>query len=73
MVLDDPEYKPGGGSIAYRPIVTAPPRQTSTGGGEIFDITVSAIQGPGASNTGQPFVYPGKHFTYSLITLPETK
>ncbi|CAB0016472.1 unnamed protein product [Nesidiocoris tenuis] len=34
IVLDDPEYKPGGG----RPIITAPPK------GEIFDVTVSAME-----------------------------
>nr|CAD7199187.1 unnamed protein product [Timema douglasi] len=52
IVLDDTEYKPGVG--LNRPIITAP-----SGGypGEAFDITVSAIQGPGG-NTGQPFVYP---------------
>lgn len=64
IVLDDPEYKPGGGSFAYRPIVTMPPKRTSAG--EIFDVTVSAIQGPGSTNTGQPFIYPGK--SYQLIS-----
>ncbi|XP_054280542.1 uncharacterized protein LOC128998442 [Macrosteles quadrilineatus] len=53
IVLDDPEYKPGG---AYRPIVTAPPKKASSS--DIFDVTVSAIQGPGSTHTGQPFVYP---------------
>ncbi|CAB0017785.1 unnamed protein product [Nesidiocoris tenuis] len=47
IVLDDPEYKPGGG----RPIITAPPK------GEIFDVTVSAVHGASPS-TGQPVIYP---------------
>lgn len=56
IVLDDPEYKPGD-AFHHRPILTAPPPRP--GGGEIFDVTVSAVQGPGGANTGQPFVYPG--------------
>lgn len=51
IVLDDPEYKPG----LKRPIAASQP---SGGQGQIFDITVSAIQGPDASKTGQPVVYP---------------
>lgn len=65
IVLDDPEYKPG----LKRPIAVAQPSHGQKG--EIFDITVSAIQGPDASKTGQPVVYPGKldklNFTYFLI------
>lgn len=49
IVLDDPEYKPGGGK--GRPIITAPPK------GEIFDVTVSAVHGV-PSSTGQPVIYP---------------
>ncbi|XP_017781909.1 PREDICTED: uncharacterized protein LOC108566509 isoform X3 [Nicrophorus vespilloides] len=56
IVLDDTEYKPGG--VLKRPqIVTARPPQI----GEIFDITVSAIQGPGGgggSGQGKPYVIP---------------
>lgn len=57
IVLDDTEYKPGG---AHRqPIVTRPPIGQL---GDIFDITVSAIQGPGGSSSagqGKPYVIPG--------------
>ena len=55
IVLDDPEYKPGV-KLPPRPLLTAPPPR-----GEVFDVTVSAIQGhaaPGA--TGQPVIYPGE-------------
>lgn len=56
-MLDDTEYKPGG---AHRqPIVTRPPIGQL---GDIFDITVSAIQGPGGSSSagqGKPYVIPG--------------
>ena len=55
IVLDDTEYKPGG---MNRPIITAPPPGAGHAG-DIFDVTVTAIQGPGGGNTGQPFVYPG--------------
>jgi hypothetical protein len=56
IVLDDTEYKPN------RPIITAPvPGQV----GDIFDVTVSAIQGPGGAHTGQPFIYPGERFISS--------
>ncbi|XP_046682010.1 uncharacterized protein LOC124368728 isoform X3 [Homalodisca vitripennis] len=58
IVLDDPEYKPGGGSMAYQPIVTAPVALRPTSSGEVFDVTVSAIQGPSSSNTGHPYIYP---------------
>ncbi|KAF5274133.1 hypothetical protein FQR65_LT04531 [Abscondita terminalis] len=54
IVLDDTEYKPGG--INRQPIITARPQL-----GDIFDITVSAIQGPGgsaSSNHGKPYVVP---------------
>ncbi|KAJ8925501.1 hypothetical protein NQ315_009339 [Exocentrus adspersus] len=55
IVLDDTEYKPG--LMNRQPIVTRPHIGQL---GEIFDITVSAIQGPGASSAGQgkPFVIP---------------
>ncbi|XP_014286842.1 uncharacterized protein [Halyomorpha halys] len=52
IVLDDPEYKPG---IGKRPTVIE-----THGGGQVFDITVSAVQGPDQpSKTGQPVIYPG--------------
>ncbi|CAH0551973.1 unnamed protein product [Brassicogethes aeneus] len=55
IVLDDTEFKPGG--INRQPIITRPPIGQI---GEIFDITVSAIQGPGGGNSGQgkPYVIP---------------
>lgn len=62
IVLDDPEYKPG----AHRrppPIVTSSPVKPLNNRGDTFDITVSAIQGPGGSDNsskiGHPYVYPG--------------
>ncbi|XP_031355432.1 proteoglycan 4 isoform X2 [Photinus pyralis] len=54
IVLDDTEYKPGGNRRP--PIITARPQL-----GDIFDITVSAIQGPGGSPSrgqGKPYVVP---------------
>lgn len=55
IVLDDTEYKPGG--IDRQPIVTRPPLGAI---GDIFDVTVSAIQGPGGQSAGQgqPYVIP---------------
>ncbi|XP_065215388.1 uncharacterized protein pwn isoform X2 [Planococcus citri] len=60
IVLDDPEYKPG----AHRrppPIITSPPAK-ATQNRDVFDVTVSAIQGPGAndnsSKAGHPYVFP---------------
>lgn len=60
IVLDDPEYKPG----AHRrppPIITSPPAKPTNR--DSFDVTVSAIQGPGgtdnSSKTGHPYVFPG--------------
>jgi hypothetical protein len=60
IVLDDTEYKPGG--THRQPIITRPPLGQL---GDIFDITVSAIQGPGGSSTGQgkPYVIPGNLFS----------
>lgn len=64
IVLDDPEYKPVGHKHSIkstRPIITAPPPPSHYG--EIFDITVHAVQGPGGdegSTPGRPFIYPGK-------------
>uniref|UniRef100_A0AAG5DBD0 EGF-like domain-containing protein n=1 Tax=Anopheles atroparvus TaxID=41427 RepID=A0AAG5DBD0_ANOAO len=74
LVLDDPDFKPGGtgGSsnairtqnlpaFGSRPeIYTAPPPGASNSGmgqrppnyGEIFDVTLSAIQGPGSGGSG---------------------
>ncbi|KAL0267627.1 UNVERIFIED_CONTAM: hypothetical protein PYX00_009842 [Menopon gallinae] len=62
IVLDDPEYKPVGHKHpikSTRPIITAPPPPSHYG--EIFDITVHAVQGPGGgegSTAGRPFIYP---------------
>nr|CAH7744786.1 unnamed protein product [Callosobruchus chinensis] len=55
IVLDDTEYKPGG--IHRQPIITRPPVGQI---GDIFDITVSAIQGPGGASSGQgkPYIIP---------------
>lgn len=71
-MLDDTEYKP---AIHRRPpglnnaapgIITAAPVTH----GDIFDVTVTAIQGPGGevngTNGGQAFVYPGNSFQMSL-------
>uniref|UniRef100_A0A182NHM9 EGF-like domain-containing protein n=1 Tax=Anopheles dirus TaxID=7168 RepID=A0A182NHM9_9DIPT len=71
LVLDDPDFKPGGSGgggtairtqhlppFANRPeIYTAPPPGSSGGSrppsyGEIFDVTLSAIQGPGGAGAG---------------------
>lgn len=45
IVLDDPDFKPAGSRrpVPDAPVLTAP----LPGYGEIFDVTVSAIQGPG--------------------------
>ncbi|XP_063697869.1 uncharacterized protein LOC134828812 [Culicoides brevitarsis] len=58
IVLDDPDFKPGGGQgHLHRPrphqnrIPIQPTRPP--GYGEIFDITLSAIQGPGGGGTKQ--------------------
>lgn len=71
IVLDDTEYKPG-----RQPIITRPPIGQL---GDIFDITVSAIQGPGGnSGQGKPYVIPGKpikpvgifsHFPFQWILI----
>lgn len=57
IVLDDTEYKPGKpAAVQHRPIITRPPMGQL---GDIFDITVSAIQGPGGSSgSGKPYVIP---------------
>ncbi|XKL59392.1 hypothetical protein PGB90_000408 [Kerria lacca] len=83
IVLDDPEYKPG----THRrpsPIITSTPAKSSNNR-DTFDVTVSAIQGPGAadnsSKTGHPYVYPveidvaqsdGIHNDISVITNPQS-
>lgn len=62
IVLDDPEFKPGGharpSSAATKPFNVQPSRvhlpNLPPGYGEIFDVTLSAIQGPGngGANSG---------------------
>lgn len=51
IVLDDPEFKPGMKKPINKiqPIITATRPLRPPGYGEIFDITVSAIQGPGSA------------------------
>lgn len=56
IVLDDPEFKPGGGRPAGqrpRPQVQPTRPVTPPGYGEIFDVTLSAIQGPSGSGSKQ--------------------
>lgn len=66
-MLDDTEYKPGG---AHRQqVITRPPIGQL---GDIFDITVSAIQGPGGSSSagqGKPYVIPGMFITFFILHL----
>lgn len=62
IVLDDPEFKPGGharpSATATKPFNIQPtrvhPSNLPPGYGEIFDVTLSAIQGPGngGANSG---------------------
>lgn len=63
IVLDDPEYKPGG-HRRPPPIITSPPVKASNNR-DTFDVTVSAIQGTGSSDNsskvGHPYVFPGKN------------
>ncbi|KAK9886647.1 hypothetical protein WA026_017568 [Henosepilachna vigintioctopunctata] len=72
IVLDDTEYKPGGSH--RHPIVTRPPIGQL---GDIFDITVSAIQGPGGSSgtQGKPYIIPVDiekvHVGQDVITSPQ--
>lgn len=49
IVLDDPEFKPGGQARPARPYQNIQPTRPHLppGYGEIFDVTLSAIQGPG--------------------------
>lgn len=49
IVLDDPEFKPGGQARPVRPYQNIQPTRPHLppGYGEIFDVTLSAIQGPG--------------------------
>lgn len=51
LVLDDPEFKPGG--HRQRPQIQSTRPVTPPGYGEIFDVTLSAIQGPSGSGSQQ--------------------
>lgn len=51
LVLDDPEFKPGG--HRQRPQIQPTRPVTPPGYGEIFDVTLSAIQGPSGSGSQQ--------------------
>lgn len=53
LVLDDPEFKPGGQKSKTRP---QQHQNLPPGYGEIFDITLSAIQGPGGGSSQQQTV-----------------
>jgi hypothetical protein len=55
--------------VVNRPIITAPPPGAGHVG-DIFDITVTAIQGPGGANTGQPYIYPGEEIILVSWYLP---
>lgn len=52
LVLDDPEFKPGG-HRHQRPQIQSTRPVTPPGYGEIFDVTLSAIQGPSGSGSQQ--------------------
>ncbi|XP_055385324.1 uncharacterized protein LOC129614628 [Condylostylus longicornis] len=55
IVLDDPEFKPGGivrPSNYNRPQIQPTRQHLLPGYGEIFDVTLSAIQGPGNGASG---------------------
>ncbi|XP_022186280.1 uncharacterized protein LOC111045231 [Nilaparvata lugens] len=64
IVLDDTEYKPGVAEVSQRtPLL-----------GDIFDVTVSAVQGGEASQTaqtGRPYVYPVEVDGVNVITTAE--
>lgn len=55
IVIDDPDYKPGG--LNRQPILTRPPLNAY---GDTFEVTISAIQGQsqGEAAAGQPYVIP---------------
>ncbi|XP_075218049.1 uncharacterized protein LOC142322852 [Lycorma delicatula] len=72
IVLDDPEYKPGGG--ISKPQKTVHQHHHTPSLGDIFDVTVSAVQvdsQPQAAQTGQPFIYPVEVDGVSVITTAE--
>ncbi|BFG05390.1 uncharacterized protein DMAD_04136 [Drosophila madeirensis] len=58
IVLDDPEFKPGGrprpaaAAVQPKPPIQPTRQQLPPGYGEIFDVTLSAIQGPGPKGSG---------------------
>lgn len=84
IVLDDPEFKPGGHA---RPTTQQPPVQQQQrprppvqpsrpnlppGYGEIFDITLSAIQGPGSGSGSKQTVKIKPYGSYGTAPLPGT-
>ncbi|XP_026325398.1 uncharacterized protein LOC113234311 isoform X2 [Hyposmocoma kahamanoa] len=53
IVLDDPDFKPHGSRLPMEvPVITATETRLPPGFGEIFDVTVSAIHGPGGEKGG---------------------
>lgn len=63
IVLDDTEYKPGVAEVSKRtPLL-----------GDIFDVTVSAVQGETSqtAQTGRPYVYPVEVDGVNVITTAE--
>lgn len=85
IVLDDPEFKPGG--HARPPLPQQPPIQQQQrprppvqpskpnlppGYGEIFDITLSAIQGPGSGSGSKQTVKIKPYGSYGTAPLPGT-
>lgn len=84
IVLDDPEFKPGGHARPtsqqppiqqqQRPIPPVQPSRPNLppGYGEIFDITLSAIQGPGSGSSSKQTVNIKPYGSYGTAPLPGT-
>lgn len=73
LVLDDPEFKPGG--HRQRPQIQSTRPVTPPGYGEIFDVTLSAIQGPSGSGSQQtikikPYGHTGNGNGNDIIVSP---